>query len=231
MSEQEQETQEPVETPDVEPGADEPGGEELEGDESGSEQGGDGEQGGEPGGDGEQPQDAAAPLTEKEIERAYKKLESLRTTNARRIGEILKEDAQVLVPCPVCSGFAPGFVWPREVSPPSEEAVAGMRALMGDAAREQLKPHPDAEPCETCDCLGQVVTPSHVPGYDVVPCPSCSGAGRHLRAATVTNGSTPTPIVTGPTVTGPATPAPELTPELQSLREQGWLIAPPVQVG
>src|SRR5512146_2182482 len=76
--------------------------------------------GGEPEQDGNEPapepEEPAAQaddeqVSEKEIEQAFKKLGKLREHVANRVGDILGEDAQQLIPCPCCVDIAPGFIW------------------------------------------------------------------------------------------------------------------------
>src|SRR5689334_11191162 len=61
--------------------------------------------------------------SEKELEKAYKQLAKLQEDNAGRVSRIMGDDATALIPCPVCSDFAPGFVFPPEIAPPSDDTI------------------------------------------------------------------------------------------------------------
>ena len=172
----------------------------------------------------EQPQG----LSEKEIEQAHKKLAKLRETTAGRVSDIMGEAALGLIPCPACSDVAPGFVWHPDAGPVSDEAAAGMRQLLGIGTPQQLKRHSAFQTCDACDGEGFIDTGSRREGYESAVCPGCTGKGYlsfgELPVTAQANGNTETePIPTGPTVYGT-----ELPPEAQALRDQGWVVSPPI---
>ena len=172
----------------------------------------------------EQPQG----LTEKEIEQAHKKLAKLRETTAGRVSDIMGEAALGLIPCPACSDVAPGFVWHPDAGPVSDEAATGMRQLLGIGTPQQLKRHSAFQTCDACDGEGFIDTGSRREGYESAVCPGCSGKGYlshgELPVTPQANGSIEhEPIPTGPTVYGT-----ELPPEAQALRDQGWVVSPPI---
>ena len=172
----------------------------------------------------EQPQG----LTEKEIEQAHKKLAKLRETTAGRVSDIMGEAALGLIPCPACSDVAPGFVWHPDAGPVSDEAAAGMRSLLGIGTPQKLKRHSAFQTCDACDGEGFIDTGSRREGYESAVCPGCSGKGYlshgELPVTPQANGNIEhEPIPTGPTVYGT-----ELPPEAQALRDQGWVVSPPI---
>ncbi len=172
----------------------------------------------------EQPQG----LTEKEIEQAHKKLAKLRETTAGRVSDIMGEAALGLIPCPACSDVAPGFVWHPDAGPVSDEAAAGMRELLGIGTPQTLKRHSAFQTCDACDGEGFIDTGSRREGYESAVCPGCSGKGYlshgEIPVFAQANGNTEQePIPTGPTVYGT-----ELPPEAQALRDQGWVVSPPI---
>lgn len=231
MSEHENENEEPIETPDVEPGEGDEGGEALEADESGAEQGGDGEQAGEPGGDGEPAASTAGLRTDKELERAYKAIAKLRETVASRLGQIMDGDEVGLIECPLCASFAPGWLWPPDVVPLDADAVHKTRAVLGMPDVSGYKTSTAYVMCDVCDGLGSVLTGSKVPGREAANCPKCGTNGYVMTSDAIAatappNGAQPEPIATGPTVYGT-----ELPPDLQRYKDDGWLIAPPVNIG
>jgi len=129
----------------------------------------------EPEGEPEPPQEPQEPqgLSEKEIESRFEKLEKERQRHAKRVGEILEEEAQELVPCELCWPPAPGFRFPQM---PEEQRSAVMTAI-GFAGTPELEEAKDARQCPDCKGEGQVKTGSKVPGYDAMPCAACQGRG------------------------------------------------------
>lgn len=166
-------------------------------------------------------------VDDKEIEKAFKALGKVRDYVARRVGEIMGDDATQLIPCPACQDLAPGFVWPPSVAALSPEAEAGTRLLLGMQQPTDLEAHPSAVICETCQGKGQVQTPSKVPGYDVVDCPTCAATGRTLTSNVVpivpVNGAPESP----PIMTGPTVMAAPLSPEAEAAKAQGYMVIPP----
>lgn len=171
------------------------------------------------------PQDEAPDA--KEIEKAFKALGKVRELVARRVGDILGDDATQLIPCPTCQDLAPGFVWPPNVAPLSPEAEAGTLLLLGMQKPQDLQPHPNASLCDTCKGKGQVQTPSLVPGYDVVDCPACAATGRILTSNVVPIGNPTAPAEPTPILTGPTAIPQTLPPEAEALRAQGYMVVPP----
>lgn len=191
----------------------------------------------EPDGDEEEVEAAAEPtepeavetpqMDEKEIAKAFKALDKLREHVARRVDDIMGEDALQLIPCPACQDVAPGYVWPPNIFALSPEAEAGTRLLLGMQQPTDLEPHPAAAICETCNGKGQVQTPSKVPGYDVVDCPTCAATGRILTSNVVQFQFSTGSVETQPVVTGPTTIPTDLPPEAQALKDAGWMVVPP----
>ena len=166
-------------------------------------------------------------ISDKEIEKVYKALERLRDSHAARVSKILGDESIDLDPCPVCSDFAPGFVWKREVAPLDEAKVPAVRLLLGMEAQATLSEHKNFVACEACEGYGTVLTGSQKPGYETSDCPDCFGRGWNSPGMTVppmqTDGQqpqAPPPVLTGPT-------APGLPPEAQALKDAGWIVAPP----
>lgn len=181
--------------------------------------------------DEEAPETPEAPaMSEKELEQAYKKLDKLRETNASRVSSIMGEDALALIVCPACSDVAPGFVWPPEVAPLSEEAELGVRQLLGIGRPRELKRHNSFRTCSGCDGEGFIDTGAKREGYESATCPECSGKGYLSQNEVPTyrppNGNSEHDAIT----TGPTVYDAELPPEAQALRDQGWMVAPPFQI-
>lgn len=125
--------------------------------------------------DTDEPEAAAVPpMTERELEQAAGKLERERDRHAARVGEIMGEDANELVPCELCLPMIPGFRFPVE---PDDDTKAAVLEAIGMGGTAELASADDARLCDTCNGLGVVLTGSHVPAHVTKPCRACRGAG------------------------------------------------------
>jgi hypothetical protein len=178
--------------------------------------------------DGE-PEPEPQGLSEKEIEKINQRLETLRNNTAKRLGEIMGEDAQFLVPCPLCNDPTPSMVWPAGSTPLSPEKVAAVSTYLGLPDLSQLEDSPDVQQCPQCKGKGDTKTDSFVPGYTTKQCSQCVGKGYVGTGIVVrpevgqVNGQEQAPVNA---VTPPET---ELPPEAQALKERGWMVIPPMQ--
>jgi hypothetical protein len=176
---------------------------------------------------GEEP--SAELRSEKEIEKAHKAIDKLREHVAGRVGAILGEDAQLLLPCPACGDEIPGFVWPPNEVPVPPDKVGALSVYIGLPDLNVLEDALDAIPCPDCRARGEVKTGSLVPGQTTKMCSRCVGKGWIGSGsfvspeAGVTNGT----HVEQPVFTPPAETA--LPPEAEALRRQGFLVIPPSQ--
>ena len=76
----------------------------------------------------QQPDDGPSLETQfKDMEKAQASLERENTRHRNRVSEILGENAQGLLPCPLCAGFADGMIPP--VQPPDDVVEAVKQAL------------------------------------------------------------------------------------------------------
>src|ERR1700693_273175 len=165
---------------------------------------------------------------EKAIEVRYQKLGSENVRHAKRVNEIMQEDATSLIQCPVCMDGIAGWIYPPDVAPLQPEAVARIRTVIGLPDYTTFKNATDAQTCPECDGLGETITGSHVPGYETKTCARCNKTGYVLVTQT-TNGNatlTEVPQLTGPTVYGHEV---SIDPEVQHLRERGFTVIPPMQ--
>lgn len=166
-------------------------------------------------------------LSEREIEKRFAKLDAENTRHRKRLGEILEEDALHIVPCPVCMDSFHGWVFDPQHIPLEESQRERTLQLLNLADFEDIPQASWAVTCETCKGHGRVKTGSKAEGREVTTCEDCGGAGWHnLHKRPATNGTTAVeiPATTGPTVYGTDEP----DPRVLSLREEGWLVAPPV---
>jgi hypothetical protein len=123
---------------------------------------------------------APAPRSQKEIEASAKKLEAEAERHAKRVAEIMGDDFSLLVPSPV--DWTPGFIFNVPEMHPAPEQVAELHAIVGQSAPLELRDAEDAEGCEKCNALGEVLTGSRKPGQETKPCTACTGTGWRTKA-------------------------------------------------
>src|SRR5437870_178803 len=87
------------------------------------------------GGEAEGEQEPAAPSSsaqdEKAVEIRYGKLANENNRHARRVSEIMEEDATSLIQCPVCMDGIAGWIYPPDVAPLPPESIARIRQVIG----------------------------------------------------------------------------------------------------
>jgi len=195
----------------------------------------DGEPAGGDGGDDGEPEQPEQPettdfkpppgLTERELEANQKKIDRARTTFNNRVTEIMGEDAQHLVPCPACSYFVPGLVFPQEFP---DQVKVELWPFLGLPDPNEVADAPDRHVCETCKGRGQLKSGSLVPEYAIVNCRACQGKGYtddvlpNQQPAAV-NGS----VVTS--LHDQTPPMPEDPAWIEAARAAGYTIVPPMQ--
>jgi hypothetical protein len=170
--------------------------------------------------------DAPLPaMTEAEHEKRAQRLEAENVRHAKRVSEIMEEDATHLIGCPVCMDGIAGWIFPPEVQQLPDEAIARIRQVIGLPDYSSYVEAKDAAQCPDCAGLGKVKTGSAVPTREVKECSTCSGAG-WINLGRPTNGhvehSVAVQEVTGPTVYGDAEP----DDRVRSLREEGYTVIP-----
>ena len=124
----------------------------------------------------EPPKPQAQGLTEREIEKRVERLEKEASRHAGRISEIMEEDAQDLVPCPLCAGPFVGFIFPDAAKNLRDEHRDAVKAAIGEASAGYM-PAPHTAKCGTCNGKGDVLSGSTRPGSELVQCPRCKGRG------------------------------------------------------
>lgn len=174
----------------------------------------------------DEPAETPAPgMTEKELEKAHAKLVAENERHAGRVGQIMGEDAQTLIPCPLCSDFVAGLIFPMQ---PSEEVRANVLAALGVAPKGDLQKFENFEECPSCHGEGKVLTGSHVPEYITRNCPACQGTGykeRGLAPAAAGNGA----VEPHPAFTELPPPPPEDEAWIEEAKKRGYTIVPPFQ--
>ena len=124
-----------------------------------------------------------APRSQKEIEELQGKLEREAERHAKRVAEIMGDDFSLLVPSPV--DWTPGFIFNVPEMHPLPDQVAELHALLGGSAPVELREADDAEGCDKCNALGEVLTGSRKPGQETKPCSACTGTGWRTKLRAV----------------------------------------------
>jgi hypothetical protein len=173
--------------------------------------------------------DHARVQTEKALAKRDAQLDGENTRHAKRLGEIMGEAADDLIPCPVCMDGIAGWIYPPDVQMLPPEAIARVRQVIGLPDYTTFHAAGFAIECPDCGGLGEVTTGSHVPGREVTTCETCQKAGWIRTRGVQGNGHVDTTtgeIVTGPTVVGAEEPDSEVT----NLRRRGYTVIPPLNV-
>lgn len=110
-----------------------------------------------------------------DIEQIQAKLESEATRHDNRVRQIMGDDFAMLVPSPI--DWTPGYIFNVEGMRPFPEQLAQLDALLGRGAAAELLPAEDAQACEKCAALGEVLTGSKKDGQRTKPCSACNGTG------------------------------------------------------
>lgn len=168
-------------------------------------------------------------MTEKEYEKRSQRLDAENARHAKKVGDIMEEDATHLIGCPVCMDGIAGWIFPPEVQELAPEAIARIRQVIGLPDYTNFQDAPDARQCPDCAGKGKGKTGSAVPGRETKDCRLCNGQG-WVPVAVTTNGhvehSVAVPEITGPTVYGAGDP----DDRVRALREEGFTVIPPMVV-
>lgn len=165
-------------------------------------------------------------LTERELDKRSQKLDAENTRHAKRVGEIMEDDAADLIPCPVCMDTIAGWVYPPDIAEPSEEQVSRIRQFAGLPDYSNFQSVPWAHTCGACAGLGKVVTGSKVIGAEVTGCRDCNERG-WINTGTSANGTNGGTVVELPTATGPTVYGTNEPDErVMALRAEGYTVIP-----
>jgi hypothetical protein len=113
------------------------------------------------------------------VNKAIPKLEAEAARHAKRIIEIMGDDAAGLCVCELCLPAIPGYRWDGAPDAATTEAV---RIAIGLPDLSNFRPSATEAVCDDCSGLGKVRTGSHVAKYETATCDACQGKGyRHTR--------------------------------------------------
>lgn len=130
-----------------------------------------------------------APQTEAELNKQREQLARSSATWRRRVSDVLGEDAEHLVACPLCEPDIPGFMFPPELVTPWSDEHAQLLAVLRDGGETVYAEATDVHRCGACDGYGKNLTGSRVPGQETKACAQCSGFGYTPPPGASENGS------------------------------------------
>lgn len=129
--------------------------------------------------DGDEPEPEPEPtqraLSERDIERINKRIDSAAAANEKRLRDILGADFEVYAPCPLCA--IPGFAYRAGTLEYEPLHRAAIMAALGDEPEIQYRADPQSQACPACDGEGEVLTGSKRPVNRTKQCMPCGGTG------------------------------------------------------
>lgn len=167
--------------------------------------------------------------SEQALEKLHAQIGNANKAHAAKIARIMGDDAQALIPCPVCMDFVAGAIFPPEVAPIPPEVQERMKQLLGLNAWEDTPNAAWAQQCPDCKGHGEVKTGSFVLGKETTRCLNCGGDGwKNTREPNVNV----VELAGVPAETGPLVYGQEIAndPDVQHLREKGYTVIPPMSV-
>jgi hypothetical protein len=121
--------------------------------------------------------EAAAQMSEREFERAAKKLDAAAKRWRAQVMEFVEATGQSLIANETDLDFCPGYVFHPQVRPLDEEQAQFARVLLGDPIEPAFVQDRESHACEECEGWGRVKTGSKVAGNAVIDCLRCNGRG------------------------------------------------------
>jgi hypothetical protein len=123
--------------------------------------------------------EAAPAMSEKELDKVTKALEREASRHAGAVSKLMGDDSTLLEVCARCWELAPGFHFPLNMAPVSDEQRAAVLASLGMGANSEPE-LPMAEgvaECPKCEGYGELRLPSKSEHYQRMGCPMCQGKG------------------------------------------------------
>jgi hypothetical protein len=117
-------------------------------------------------------------MGEKELEKMHKRVATANASYAKKITEILGEEAELLELCPRCvEGGFPGFIFPPVMAPVDAETKAAVLVSIGEEAPNVSEPDPYSRRCDACQGWGRVLSGSRLNQQKTLQCLPCHGRG------------------------------------------------------
>jgi hypothetical protein len=168
--------------------------------------------------------------TQEEMEKRFAAVERRFKTYTDAVSKIWEEDALHLLPFQVDPGAPPGFIDLRNKGRVDDETKTAALAFLGFDQESGMNADPHSHTCEVCEGWGLVTTGSKVPNNDTRICIDCKGLGYvpdslalQVEFGNGVKASSPETMQLVPAATGVE------SPEVESLRLQGYTIIPPMR--
>ena len=117
-------------------------------------------------------------MGEKELEKMHKRVATASATYAKKITEILGEEAGLLELCPRCvAGGFPGFIFPPVMAPVDDETKAAVLVSIGETPSEATETDKYARQCDSCKGAGVTLSGSRRTRDRLLSCHDCKGRG------------------------------------------------------
>src|SRR5438874_7148718 len=144
-----------------------------------------------------EPQEPSQPVgavSEKELEKMFKRVETANAGYAKRLGEIMGDESTILEACPRCSDPFLGFIFPPLMKPASPEVKAAVLVSVGEDAPNVTERDNYSRRCEVCDGWGKVLSGSRVNREYSLSCVPCNGRGWIAVGPERLSGAVTTPV-------------------------------------
>lgn len=176
----------------------------------------------------EEPTPAAPePLSEKQVEAAFKKAGKAAEVYAAKVQDALGPLFERFVPSPLDD--LPGFVQVDPQGQVSPEAKAATLAFLGQAPPVEYQENPETRTCRRCAGQGDLLSGSKRPGNELLRCGECNGYG-YLPPPTVVGqiGSALASVPpNGAQAAAPQMPHGPEDPRVAELRAAGYMVLDP----
>jgi hypothetical protein len=131
---------------------------------------------------GDAPGEAVPPavqgMDETAMARMHKRVAQASATYAKKIAEILGDEAQMLELCPRCVGGGfPGFIFPALMAPVDADTKAAVLLSIGEEAPNVSELDPYSRRCDACKGWGRVLSGSRLNQQKTLQCLPCHGRG------------------------------------------------------
>ena len=175
-----------------------------------------------------QAEEQAARAAQADAEKLMKALNRAAENYAKKIVDLLGGELEGWQACPLCAEGLPGF---RVPVMPAPEHLAAVKIAIGEDPDPPLVADGYARECEKCAGLGVTASGSKVAAHARLTCKGCNGKGwiavGHERE---TDASAPVPVVNGGSVPAPLPGETANRPEVDILRQLGYIVVDPPNV-
>lgn len=155
-----------------------------------------------------------------------KKLGQVASHTAKRYHDILGDELDGFVICPLCAPWFPGIRLPVM---PDYETVSAVKVAIGEDPNPPLTNDHYSRECDSCAGLGKVLTGSKVQGQTTAQCIPCKGRGWIAIGPEREQGAITTAAAAiGNVDNGAPLPIGDDPPEVAALKGLGYIVVPPM---